>query len=125
MNDDFLYLKWYDYKTEKKYILGILYKKNDMYYFKLSDFQYDEAIKNGYSGILPFTKKGEIYSSKSLFNVFKKRLPNIENLTKEQQKIILDEYGMKEYSEFEYLKKSKGVVATDNLILEDNKDGEI
>lgn len=122
---EYLYLKWIDYKTEKKYILGALCrdKKNNMYYFKLNEDYINKAKECGFSpAILPFSDVNKIYESNILFPLFRVRVPNIENYDDEDLEELLEEYDMEEYDEFEFLKKTKGKLMTDNFILEEEKE---
>ena len=77
-----LYLKWVDYETNKKYVIGALCrdKKNNKYYFKLSEDYINKAKQCGFStAILPFSDVNRIYESDTLFPLFKIRIPKIEN----------------------------------------------
>ena len=52
-----LYLKWIDYKTNKKYVIGALCRdsKNNKYYFKLNENYIDKAKEAGFTlAVLPF-----------------------------------------------------------------------
>ena len=42
--EEYLYLKFYDYKTDKKYLIGALYRKDGKYYFKMSKQHVEEAL---------------------------------------------------------------------------------
>ena len=44
---EYLYLKWIDYKTNKKYLIGALFrdKEKRKYYFKMSRRHVEKAIK--------------------------------------------------------------------------------
>lgn len=121
--EEYLYLKFYDYKTDKKYLIGALYRKDGKYYFKMSKQHVEEALKNGiYSKvILPFDDLDTIYESQEIFAIFKIRLPRIEEYSKEELDLLLKELNMKEYDEFEYLRKTKGVLMTDHFIVEEEK----
>ena len=115
---DILYLKWQDYKTQKKYIIGALGKDEEMYYFKLNKKGLNEAIAHGFNNIIQFQDTEELYKSKVLFAMFKSRLPNIKDSSSEQLQEFLKEYNMKEYNEFEILKQTKGILVTDYFSLE-------
>ncbi len=119
-----LYLKWKDYKTDNKYVLGALMKDNEkhMYYFKLNKEYVDIAKKEaGFNmAVLPF-EFDQIYESPEIFSFFKIRLPKIENLDKEDIEELLEDLDMEEYDDFEYLRKTGGEVMTDNFILEEDK----
>ena len=121
--ENYLYLKFYDYKTEKKYLIGALYKKDDKYYFKMSRQHIEEALKEGiYSKvILPFDDYDKIYESKEIFAIFKIRLPKLEEYSEEELELLLKDLDMKEYDELEYLRKTKGILMTDHFIVEEEK----
>ena len=116
---EYLYLKWIDYDTNKKYVIGALYKKYDKYYFKLID-GYSNLVKQIKipSNVIPFKDKRKIYESKSLFPIFKERLPNIENYTEIELKELLKKYNLSSYDEFEILKVTEGKLKLDNFIIE-------
>ncbi len=115
-----LYLKWIDYKTNKKYLIGALFKQNGKYYFKLSKTHIEKALEEKVisKAILPFSDYDKIYESDEIFEIFKIRLPKIERYSKEEFQGLLNDLGMNNYGEFEYLKKTKGVLYTDNFIVE-------
>jgi hypothetical protein len=120
-----LYLKWIDYKTNKKYIIGALCfdRAKHKYYFKINRASIKKAEEHGFSmAFLPFPDKEDIIESDTLFAFFKVRVPKIEKMSDETIKEMLDDYGMKEFDEFEYLKKTKGDILIDDFILEEEKD---
>lgn len=122
---EYLYLKWVNYQTNKKYIIGVIIrdKEKKKYYFKLSKKHIEKAIneKAIAKSILPFPDCNKIYESNQIFAIFKIRLPKIENYTKEELSDLLEELDMKEYDEFEYLRKTKGILMTDKFIIEEEK----
>ena len=91
---EYLYLKWFDYKTNKKYLIGALFrdKEKGKYYFKSSRAHIEKAIKDGIysSAILPFSDLDKIYESDKIFAIFKIRLPKIEKYSKEDKKIVFE-----------------------------------
>ena len=118
-----LYLKWKDYKTGKAYVIGALMrdKENNKYYFKLDSASVDIAKENGFnSAFIPF-EIDKIYESDTIFDFFKIRLPRIDKLDEEDVAEMLEELQMKEYDEFEYFRKTKGELMTDDFILEEEK----
>ena len=122
---EFLYLKWVDKETDKKYVLGALCrdKVNNMYYFKLNEDYLNKAKKCGFStAVLPFDDVNRIYESKLLFPLFRVRVPDIENYDDESINDLLAEYDMEEYDEFEFLRRTKGISMTDSFILEEERD---
>lgn len=120
---EYLYLKWVDYKTNKKYLVGALFrdKTKGKYYFKLSKKHVNKLIEEKIisSAILPFSDLDKIYESDTIFAIFKIRLPKIENYSEEEIKLMLEDLGMTEYDEFEYLRKTKGILMTDKFIIEE------
>lgn len=117
---EYLYLKWKDYKTNKKYLIGALFKQNGKYYFKISKAHVKKAIdKKVFSkAILPFSDYDKIYESDEIFEIFKIRLPKIEKYSKEELEDLLRDLGMDKFDEFEYLRKTKGLLMTDKFIIE-------
>ena len=122
---EYLYLKWIDYKTNKKYLIGALFKDKEKgkYYFKLSKQHVELALKeNAISKImLPFSDYDKIYESDEIFSIFRIRLPKIEEYSEEELNELLADLDMKEYDEFEYLRKTKGLLHTDKFIIEEEK----
>lgn len=124
-NMENLYLKWVDYKTNKKYVIGALCrdKENNKYYFKLSEDYLNKAKDAGFvTAILPFSDVNRIYESDILFPIFRVRVPNINNFDDEELEDLLEEIGLEEFDEFEFLRKTKGELATDYFILEEERD---
>lgn len=122
---EYLYLKWIDYKTNKKYLIGALFrdKEKRKYYFKMSRKHVEKAIKEKAisKALLPFYDLDKIYESDEIFAIFKVRLPKIEKFSEDELKDFLKDLNMKEYDEFEYLRKTKGRLVTDKFILEEEK----
>ena len=122
---EYLYLKWVDYKTNKKYLIGALFrdKEKGKYYFKMSRKHVKKAIQEKVisEALLPFYDLDKIYESDEIFAIFKVRLPKIETYSQEEMKELLEDLEMDEYDEFEYLRKTKGMLVTDKYILEEEK----
>ena len=122
---EYLYLKWIDYKTNKKYLIGALFrdKEKRKYYFKMSRRHVEKAIKEKAisKALLPFYDLDKIYESDEIFAIFKVRLPKIEKFSEDELKDFLKDLNMEEYDEFEYLRKTKGKLVTDKFILEEEK----
>lgn len=116
---DYLYLKWFDYKTNKKYVIGALYRRNGKYYFKLvKDYLKLVEKINFPSNTIPFNNENKIYESKNLFSIFKVMLPEANKLSEEEIKELLKEYNLYTYDEFELLKATKGKLRLDNFFVE-------
>ena len=122
---EYLYLKWIDYRTDKKYLIGALFrdKEKGKYYFKLSKAHVEQALKDEAISevILPFSDYDKIYDSDQIFAIFKIRLPKIERFSEEELKDFLKDLDMEEYDEFEYLRKTQGILETDKFIIEEEK----
>lgn len=119
-----LYLKWKDYKTNEKHIIGALCrdKKNNKYYFKLNENYIKKAEECGFStATIPFSDVNKIYESDVLFPFFRIRVPKIEKMDEDDIKDLLEEFDMEVFDEFEFLKKSKGEIMTDHFLLEEDK----
>ena len=101
-----LYLKWKDYADDNYYCLGALIKEKDKYFFKIDKTEYEKAKEMGLNpASLPFFPD-KIYESTELFEFFRMRIPEEE---------------LDDLYEFEYLRKSKGIIATDNFYLDERK----
>lgn len=122
---EYLYLKWIDYKTNKKYLIGALFrdKEKGKYYFKLSKVHIEKALSEKAISevILPFSDYDKIYESDEIFAIFKIRLPKLDRFSEEELKELLKDLDMEEYDEFEYLRKTKGILETDKFIIEEEK----
>ena len=122
---EYLYLKWIDYRTDKKYLIGALFrdKEKGKYYFKMSKEHVEKELEEGAinEALLPFSDFDKIYESDEIFSVFKIRLPKIEKYSEDELKEMLNELEMNEYDEFEYLRKTKGILITDKFIVEGEK----
>lgn len=122
---EYLYLKWFDYNTNKKYLIGALFrdKEKGKYYFKNSRVHVEKAIADGVfsKAILPFSDLDKIYESDEIFAIFKIRLPKIEQYSEEELKELLNDLELEEYDEFEYLKRTKGILLTDKFVVEEEK----
>lgn len=122
---EYLYLKWIDYKTNKKYLIGALFrdKEKGKYYFKLSKSHVEKALKEKAISeiVLPFSDYERIYESDEIFAIFKIRLPKLEKYSEEELEELLKDLDMKEYDDFEYLRKTKGMLETDNFVVEEEK----
>lgn len=117
---EYLYLKWIDYQTNKKYLIGALFKQNGKYYFKLSKTHIEKALDENVisKAVLPFSDYDKIYENDEIFTIFKIRLPKIERYSKEEFEGLLKSLGMEQYDEFEYLRRTKGQLITDKFIVE-------
>ena len=122
---EYLYLKWLDYETNKKYLIGALFRDREKgkYYFKISKSHVEKAINEKIISkqILPFSDFDKIYESDEIFAIFKIRLPKIERYSEEELDLLLEELEMEKFDEFKYLRKTNGILITDNFIVEEEK----
>ena len=108
---DYLYLIWKAEKNGKRYIVGQL-AKNGEYEFRYYEKEIREAIKEGFEPFFCFRELDKVYTDAMLFPVFASRLPDRKR--KDIDK-ILQKYGLKEFDEYELLKKSGARLPIDNL----------
>lgn len=111
MEKDLVYLTWTNSENGKSFKVAELYKQGDKFYFKYILENVKEAQKEGFELLVAFPQINATYENPHLFAVFGARLPD-----KRRPEIdkILSEYGMKEYDEFELLKRSGAKLPTDN-----------
>lgn len=98
---DYLYLIWKSEKTRRQFIVGVL-SRNGKYEFK---YYHDikDAQNEGFKALVEFPDLSKLYTSESLFPTFASRLPD----KKRRGMIkILEKYGLKEFDQYELLKKS-------------------
>ena len=112
MMNDLVYLVWNDNRENKKYIIAKLYKEKEKYHFEYITKNVEEAKKNGFNLLISFPDENKIYTNNRLFATFSSRLPD-----KRRPDInkILATYQMKNYDEFELLKRSGAKLPTDNF----------
>lgn len=97
---DFLYLIWKESQSRRNFIIGRLIRQMDGYSFEYGD-EVKEALKKGFSPLVPFPEINKVYFSQNMFPVFSSRLPDKKRKGIEQ---ILNKYGLSEYDEYELLK---------------------
>lgn len=117
-----LYLKWKDGKTGKKFVIGALGydRESKIYYFRINKETINKAKKYGYiEAFLPFPNEEKVIQTKDLWSFFDRRIPKIESMDEDEKKELLDEYDLKEFDKFDFLKKTKGSSMTDNFTLEE------
>lgn len=100
LNNDYLYLIWKDPETRRNYTIGKL-TRGESFTFEYCE-EAPEAEHAGWKllGAFPAYKK---YSSEVMFPVFSSRLPDRK---RRDIKKILQKYDLKEFNEFELLRKS-------------------
>lgn len=111
---DYLYLVWKDPMYRRQYVVGEL-SKNGQYEFKYGG-EVNDAMKCGFLPLTSFEYLDKIYSDSKLFSAFSSRLPD-----KKRRDIaaILSKYGLKEYDEYQLLKKSGAKLPIDELMFFD------
>ena len=112
MKNDLDYLVWKNNKENKKYIVAKLYKKDEKYYFEYISENLIEAKANGFNLLIPFPSEDKVYTNSRLFATFSSRLPDKRRPDIDK---ILKTYQMKNYNEFELLKRSGAKLPTDNF----------
>ena len=108
-------LFWTDVKNNK-YLLGNLYKKDDYFYFDINETELKQAILHGCFGIGTINISRKTNKSKELFDFFKNRVPEKDNVNIDN---FLKSINLETYDEYEILKKTKGRLLTDRYFLED------
>lgn len=108
--NSYLYIVWKDVQTRRQYIIGKLEKCNgyNFYYYK----EIEAALKAGFSPFVAFPDVHRKYHSDNMFLPFSSRLPDKK---RKDMNIILERYNLKEYDEYELLKKSRGKLPIDNI----------
>lgn len=108
---DLVYLVWKDTNTGNKYKVAELYKENGTYYFKYILDNVKEAQEKGFELLIAFPQINALYENPHLFAVFGARLPDKR---RPEIDVILNEYDMTEYDEFELLKRGGAKLPIDN-----------
>lgn len=101
MKDKFLYLIWRDPVSRRNYTVGKLTRGSN-YKFEYCEEDGKAVAEAGWQPLEAFPE-GKVYESEILFPVFSSRIPDRKR--RDIQK-ILDKYGLKEFDEFELLRKS-------------------
>lgn len=102
---DFVYVFW------RNFIIGTLSKNENKYTFKYG-FEINYALREGFSPLVPFEDINKTYESNKLFPIFSSRIPDKR---RKDIDLILNKYGLKEYDEYQLLKKSGGSLPIDEL----------
>ena len=88
-------------KGEEIFNLGILERKDDIYFFTINYDELKKAIKKGCVGIGNFDLLQKQYQSKKLFSFFKNRIPSKDDIKINE---ILEMCGIDYYDEMILLK---------------------
>ena len=108
--DEILWLVWKE--NDKSFKVGELHRRDDKYYFKYDVEGVEKASKYNFK-VLPYLPKVDAeYFREELFRSFADRIPN---KTKRNIDDLLRQYGLREYDEFELLKRTGGKSENDNL----------
>ncbi|MFT5874717.1 MAG: hypothetical protein ACI8WT_003694 [Clostridium sp.] len=105
---------WMMWKNDQgePFKVGELSKSDEKYYFKYDIDGVKKAEEYGFS-LLPYLPRIDAeYFREELFRSFSKRLPWHG---KKDVNSVIKEYNLKEYDEFELLKKSGGKTQTDSF----------
>lgn len=100
MQNDFLYLIWKDPETRRNFTIGKL-TRSSKYSFEYCE-EASEAEEYGWKSLGAFPDY-HVYESENLFPVFASRLPDKK---RRDIKKILEKYSLKEFNEFELLRRS-------------------
>lgn len=107
---DYILLVWKAPETRKRHVVGQL-SKNGQYEFSYLP-SVDEAIKEGFELVIPFSDTKITYKSDKLFSIFSSRLPDRKRRGIEE---ILKKYDLTEYDEYKLLKRSGARLPIDSL----------
>ena len=108
VKDNCLYLIWKEPKTRQRMIVGKLSKDNGYKFVYIQDYQ--KAKKLGWEMLKPFPET-KVYESDVVFPVFSSRLPDPKRRDIEK---ILAQYGLKEYDEYDLLRKTGAKLPIDS-----------
>ena len=107
---DYILLVWKAPETRKRHVVGQLSKNGQYEFSYLSSV--DEAIKEGFELVIPFSDIEITYKSDKLFSIFSSRLPDRKRRGIEE---ILKRYDLTEYDEYKLLKRSGARLPIDGL----------
>ncbi len=107
---DFIYVVWQDPRERDNYVIGTL-TRNGHYEF-VYGVEVEKARQHGFTPLVSFPDFKATYQSDEVFPAFACRLPDPRRRGIED---ILKKYGLIEYDEFEFLKKSGARLPTDTL----------
>ena len=80
MGRDLVYLVWKDIKTGNKYKVAMLYKENEIYYFKYILENVKEAQKEGIELLVEFPQINATYENSHFLQCLKQDFPIKEEL---------------------------------------------
>ena len=109
--DSTICIKWKNNQGES-FKVGELSKKTGKYYFKYDVIEVQKAKEYGFSLFPCFPKVDAKYFREELFRTFSIRLPGHG---KKDKTLILKEYDLKKYDDFELLKIIGDKILNDNI----------
>lgn len=109
--DSTIYMMWKNNEGES-FNVGELSKKAGKYYFKYDTRGVEKAKEYGFCILPYFPIVDAKYFSEELFRTFSKRLPSHG---KKDKTSVLKEYDLKNYDDFELLKKIGDKILSDNI----------
>lgn len=107
---DYIYVIWQDTESRNNYVIGTL-TRNGHYEFAYG-MEVEQALARGFTPLVSFPELDQNYQSETVFPAFACRLPDRKRRGIED---ILRKYGLTEFDEFEFLKKSGARLPTDTL----------
>lgn len=119
--DDFLYLVWYEKENNILNLIAKLTFNNGIYTFEYLNFNNSDLQLFSKNGLFyGFEDINEIYTSDKLFPTIANRLPSKK---RSDYLNILSDYNLSANSDdIELLKKTKGLLSTDNfMFVSDNE----
>ena len=109
--DNTIYMMWKNNEGES-FNVGKLSKRTGKYYFKYDICGVEKAKEYGFCILPYFPIVDAKYFSEELFRTFSNRLPDNR---KKDKTSILKEYDLKNYDDFELLKKVGDKILSDNI----------
>ena len=107
-----MWLIWKEPETRRRYKIGVLNYENNVYKFKYTNPELNDARNIGFQYFPGFENINEVYVSKELFANIETRLPN---KGRPDYLEILNSYNLeKDSTKIEILKATKGRLLTDN-----------
>ncbi len=111
---DRLILMWSNPVTKANCKIGLLSKSDAGYQFKYLKEDVRAAYDFGFTNLAGFPDLDEVYRSPKLFSVFERRIPSA---SRKEFKNVVKSFHLTEYHDlqWEYLRVTKGRLATDRL----------
>jgi hypothetical protein len=111
---DRLILMWSNPVTKANCKIGLLSKKQTGYQFRYLKDEVRSAYDDGFTNLAGFPDLEAVYQSPKLFSVFERRIPSP---SRKEFKEVINRFQLTELDDldWEYLRVSKGKLATDRL----------